>query len=252
MSILPAVTLESAEVFCPHKDDINCSGNTGVVGHNWNLFLGPIPTYISLASCSLSCFGAISIILTYILFKDLRSGSRSVITFLSIADLLTAVGYLVGGINYLFHYQNSNHEACQTFQTICITQSYVTTWSQLSSYIWNCTLAIYLFLTISFAKNQLANRLIPFCQVIAWGFPIAISFPLLLFGYLGYSPYSASNWCFVKDLNYQREKWLTREVVLPILLARVVPELLTYFLVILLYAIIKYFIFRMVSNTFTS
>lgn len=229
--------VNNAEIICPNYDNITCS--TG----EWNLFLGPIPTYISLVSSSLSCIGASAIIITYILYRDLRTGSRSIITYLSIADFFTSLGYIVGGSNYL---TSSSDADCDRFDTVCAIQSYVTTWSQLSSYVWNCALAVYLFLTIASGKNRLANRLIPFFHIIAWGFPIAVALPLLGFDYLGFSPYSASNWCFIKDLNYQNNQWLSKDVIIPIMVARIIPEFFTYVIIIILYAIIKYFVFKMV------
>ena len=234
----PALTLQPIELLCPQQDNITCSE-----GH-WNLFLGSAPTYVSLVSSSISSIGAMAIILTYIMFKDLRTGSRTIITYLSIADLFTSLGYIVGGSNYLVSMRET--EQCYRFDTICSIQSYITTWSQLSSYVWNCALAAYLFITIVLGKNRLANRLTPSIHVIAWGLPILVALPLLCFGHLGYSPYSASNWCFIKDSSYRHGEWLTQDVILPIMIARICPEFLTYVFIIALYAVIKYYIFKVV------
>ena len=229
------------EVLCPQEDNIDCGSNKS------NLFLGPTPTYISLISSTLSCIGAGTIIITYILFKDLRTGSRSIITFLSIADFFTAFGYIVGGANYLRYYKKQD-TTCKQFDVICTIQSFITTWSQLSSYTWTCGLALYLLLTIVFGKNRLANQLIPLFHIIAWGLPIFVAFPMLVMGRLGYSPYAASNWCFIKDEEYQKHKGLTDKVTIPIIIARTIPESLTYLVVIILYASIKCFIFKMVKK----
>lgn len=243
---IPEIKLTGGDIFCPSHYNISCSDNTD--SNHWNLYLGPIPTYISLVSCSLSCLGAISIILSYVFFSELRSGSRAIITFLSIADLITSIGYMTGDINYLVHSKVSETASCNTFETICSLQSYVTTWSQLSSYTWNSALAIYLFLSISFAKNRVANNMIPYCHVIAWGLPILVAFPLLLCGYLGFSLYSASNWCFVKDphVSYDKRSLISENVMIPAIIARVVPEFLTYVIIIILYSVIKIFVYRMV------
>ena len=228
------------EVLCPQEDNIECGSE------KYNLFLGPIPTYISLISSTLACIGAGTIIITYILFKDLRTGSRSIITFLSIADFFTAFGYIVGGANYLAYYRKQD-QTCEQFDVICSIQSFVTTWSQLSSYTWTCGLALYLLLTIVFGKNRLANRLIPLFHILAWGLPIFVALPMLVIGRLGYSPYAASNWCFIKDEEYQKHRGLTDKVIIPIMIARTIPECLTYLVVIILYANIKCFIFKMVK-----
>jgi G protein-coupled receptor 157 len=221
------------EPLCPPKDNISCT-----LTSQSNLFLGPVPTYVSLVSSSLSCIGAIAIIATYILFKDLRIGSRSIITNLSIADLFMSLSCIVGGVNYLVNYRRDDSNMCVIFDTICSIQSYITTWSQLSSYVWNCALAVYLFLTIAFAKNRLANRLIPIFHIIAWGLPIFVALPLLCLNYLGYSPYT-SNWCFIRDYNYEHNKWLNTNTMLAFLGGRIIPEFISYLLIIILYSIIK-------------
>ena len=245
----PEIDLTSTEILCPSEYNINCTGSNE--DSHYNLYLGPIPTYVSLISCAFACLGSISIILSYVFFKELRSGSRAIITFLSIADLVTSMGYMAGGINYLTHLSSTNRSGdCKTFDTICSIQSYITTWSQLSSYTWNSALAIYLFLSISFAKNRAANKMIPYCHIIAWGLPILIAFPLLLFNHLGFSLYSASNWCFVRDpmASYAKKSWLNENVMVPIFIARVIPEFLTYVLIIILYSVIKIFVYKMVRE----
>lgn len=245
----PEIDLTDTEVLCPSQYNIECTGSNE--DSRYNLYLGPIPTYVSLFSCTLSCLGSLSIIFSYVFFKELRSGSRAIITFLSIADLVTSMGYMAGDINYLTHLSSANGSGdCDMFDTICSIQSYITTWSQLSSYSWNSALAIYLFLSISFAKNRAASKMIPYCHVISWGLPILIAFPLLLFNSLGFSLYSASNWCFVKDpmVSYAKKSWLNENVMMPLLIARVVPEFLTYTLIIILYSIIKTFVFKMVRE----
>ncbi len=219
---------------CPNVDNISCY-NT----EERNLFLGPIPTYLSLVSSSSSCFGAASIIVTYLLFKELRTTTRSIITFLTIADLATASGYIIGGVNYLIHY---NGEQCSRFQTVCSIQSYVTIWSQLSSYMWNCFLALFLYIMIVYGKHKMSNCLITIFHVIAWTVPITIALPLLVTGHLGYSPYGAANWCFVKDESYKLRKTLFDKEIIIGLVAGKIPEIFTFAFLIVFYTLTRCFI----------
>ena len=234
--------MEGQTVVCPKVDNIDCPND-----NESNLFLGPIPTYISLTSSSLSCIGASIIVLTYILFKELRTNTRSIITYLAIADFFTGFGYIIGGSNYLVHSQESPGTSCIIFDNICAIQSYITTWSQLTSYIWNSILAYYLFMTISFGKYNLVNRLIPFYHIIAWGIPITVALPLMCTGYLGYSPYAASNWCFIKDAMYQTGVGSQTEVIIAILFAGKLPEIICYIFLITFYTLTKCFIWKIVS-----
>ena len=219
-------------------DQINCSEGL------YTLLLGPSPTYVSIVSSTLSCFGAASIIFTYLLFKELRTTTRSVITFLAIADLITALGYVVGGINYLLYSYKKNYHSkeCDTFQTVCAIQSYITTWSQLSSFLWNCFLAFFLYLMIVYGKHKLANRLINLFHFVAWLVPIAIALPLLVQGYLGFSPYAASNWCFIRDKQYHNRERIQKTELSITLLAGKIPEISSYVFMIFFYTLTRCFI----------
>ena len=231
-----------AAAVCPNVDNITCYKSD-----ERNLFLGPIPTYLSIASSSLSCFGAASIIITYLLFKELRTTTRSIITFLAIADLGTASGYVVGGINYLVYYTKHGEDDCSRFQIVCAIQSYVTTWSQLSSYMWNCFLALFLYIMIVYSKHKLSNCLITVFHVIAWMLPLTVALPLLVTDHLGYSPYGASNWCFIKDDSYYRLKeTLPYKELAIVLVAGYIPELFTFAFLIVFYTLTRCYIVRII------
>lgn len=51
---------------------------------------------VTLASCIASIFGSILIMLSYIIFKDLRTPSRKMLVYLSCCDLVTAGGNAFG------------------------------------------------------------------------------------------------------------------------------------------------------------
>ena len=171
-------------------------------------------------------------------WKDIRTGSRSVITFLAIADFFTAFGYIMGSINYLVAFDKKD---CGTFKDVCAIQSYITTWSSLSSFYWTVTLGFYLYLTLVHTRIFLANRLMPVFHVFNWGFPILICLPLLCKEQLGYSPFAASTWCYIHESQDSGAKLGL------ILVAGKLWEILAYVLVILLYAVIKWHIRRQVK-----
>ena len=127
------------------------------------------------------------------------------------------------------------------FTEVCAIQSYITTWSSLSSFFWTVTLGFYLYLTLVHTKIILANRLMPAFHVLNWAFPIVICLPLLCMHQLGYSPFAASTWCFIRENSKKTKIGL-------ILVAGKLWEILAYVLVILLYAIIKIHIRRQVSS----
>ena len=217
-----------------------------------SLGVGQGPAIVSIVSSTLSCIGSLLIVYTYLRWKDVRSGSRSVIMFLAIADFFTAFGYVLGSSNYLVHFELNSDEpgtrhGCPAFITICEIQSYLTTWSSLSSFVWTSALAFYFYLILVKGRPFLAARLIPWFHMVAWGFPIAICLPLLLTGHLGFAPYAASTWCFIYD-KQNPTGHLNNEEIGIILVAGKLWEILTYVVVIILYTAIKCHVWKEVRT----
>ena len=186
------------ESVCPHR--FNCSDRAGE-----SFDIGLTPTYLSFTSSSLSCLGSVLILLAYALLRDLRTGAQKIITLLAIADFFTAFGYILGGVNYLRHFDLIDPSKCRHFHTFCAIQSFITTWSTMCSYLWTSILAFHFFLVLVFNKSSLAGRLLPLYNLVAWAGPLLIVLPLLVTGNLGYAPYVASNWCYIKDEKYESQ-----------------------------------------------
>ena len=247
-----AKKFDDYQIVCPRP--FNCTellfegGYETTIQERW-------PSIVAIISCTLSIFGSLVIVYVYARWKDLRTGSRSIVTFLAIADLFTALGYVFGSTNYVHHYGDAeNTHECMRFNTACQIQSFVTTTSSMCSFAWTSILAIYLYMVIVRAKISLANRLMPLFHVIAWAAPLLITLPLLITGKLGYSPYAASNWCFIKDsLPNDNTRYLcghlNYEVMLLVLVGGKAWEIMTYVLVIVLYTAMKWHIHE-VSFTF--
>ena len=254
----PKCSAEAAEdyfgkedILCPRH--VNCTellqldGYKPTVQEQW-------PSIAAIISCTFSVLGSLLILYTYVRWRDLRTGSRSIVTYLAIADLVTALGYVAGSVNYVVHYRDTeNVVQCPTFATICQIQSFVTSTSSLCSFAWTLFLAVYLYLVVVKAKIVLANKLIPLFHVVAWGVPLLITLPLLITGKLGYSPYAASNWCFIKDyLPPNDHKYLcghfNYEQMLLALVGGKAWEISTYVLIIVLYTTMKCRIHKEVGN----
>lgn len=233
---------DSSPELCPSV--INCSTHPGLVSFD----LGKIPSYLSISSSSLSCLGSLLILVAYFSLKDIRTGSQKVITMLAIADFFTAFGYIVGSVNFLTHFNQTSAEGCKVFTELCEVQSFITTWSTMASYCWTCTLAFYFFLVLVFNKATLASNLMPLYNIISWIGPLLIVFPLLLTHNLGYAPYVASNWCYIKDMDYNRQHLIQKpKIIILLLLGGKFWEVASYFIVIILYLSIKIFLSK-VSN----
>jgi len=130
---------------CPRY--LQCNDNKSSIA------LGGGPAIVSITSSTLSCLGSLLIVYTYLRWRDVKSVSRRVITFLAIADFFTAFGYVLGSSNYLVYFALNYNEpgteyGCPAFVNICEIQSYLTTWSSISSFVWTSALAFYFYLIL--------------------------------------------------------------------------------------------------------
>ena len=219
------------DVYCPEVHQCH----DGLVSFD----IGRAPSYLSLISSSLSCFGSILIVLAYFVLRDMRTGAQTIITLLAVADFFTAFGYIIGSSNFIATFDSKDSTRCVIFTYICEIQSFVTTWSTMSSYCWTCILAFYFFLVLVYQKGKLAARLLPFYNIFAWLAPLCIVGPMLVFGKLGYAPYVASNWCFIRDYSGYP---LTEKpfVILYILVGGKLWEVISYIVVLALYIGIRW------------
>ena len=201
--------LQEMELF-EELDTRNGSGTTVSTPHGCPMSLsctppdvsienGPIPSYVAIVSSGFSYLGSVLIVVTFFALKNMRSGAQKIITFLSLADFVSAAGYIVGSSNFLTHFNKTDHKECQVFQDICVTQATFTSWFMLTSFLWTVILAFYFYLIIVYQCVAVAARLMPLYHIVAWGLPTFIVVPLVATGHLGHAPYAASNWCFVKD-----------------------------------------------------
>ena len=233
--------------YCAHEDNVVPS-------------FGMVPVYFSLCSCIASMIGSILMIIPYILWKDIRSGLRTIVTYLAIADFFTAFGYTIASFNYIRYEKEKMDDfpkACQTFSTICQIQAYISSWASLSSFWWTAILACYLYSIITKGNANALNKCFPFFHVLVWGSPILVMLPLLCTGSLGYSLFSAGGWCYVSSnkklrglqfTNYNINYDLSVTMIIKILAGGKALELITYMIVIVLYGVISYKIQQKVST----
>lgn len=151
--------------------------------------------YLTIVSSCLSMLGCLLIILTFIIWKELRTTARAIVVFLSIADFFTAAGYCMAASVYIHFSGNSP-------RTLCRVQSFITSAFPTSSFLWTMHLAIYLFVAIVLDKPLLAKKLVILFHITGWGIPLAIDIPALATHHLGASHSQTSvDWCFV-TFNY--------------------------------------------------
>ena len=229
---------------CPQTFD--CTEKAGYVSFD----IGRAPSYVAIASSGLSCLGSLLVIATFLLLKDMRTGAQKIITFLAIADFISAAGYIFGSINFLVHFDQNNTESCHVFDVLCSIQASITSWSSLSSFCWTLILAFYFYMVIVYNRKPFASRLLPLYHIIAWIGPLFVIAPLTGFSKLGYARYAASNWCFVRDPNNTSNianLQNNTETIALIFVAGKQWEILTYIGVILIYALITIHLWRVIT-----
>ena len=219
----------SSAAGCPHSFPCN--------GSDVSFDIGRAPSYVALVSSTLSCCGSLLVLLVYAVFEDLRATTaQKVITLLAVADLVTALGYVMGSVNFLVHF--NGHDGCDTFQLACEVQSAITSWSSLCSFAWTLILAVHFFLLIVCGSARISARLLPLYQALAWGVPLLIIVPIAALRKLGFAHFAASNWCFVRGDDDQSELRHSGLTILIVLMAGKLWEVSTYVLVPLLYVVI--------------
>ena len=235
------------DIYCPHTYD--CRNITTENDTYVSFDIGRAPSYVAIVSSTLSCLGSFLIFATFLLLKDMRTGAQKIITFLAIADFISAAGYIFGSINFLVYFDPNNDRSCDVFQALCRAQASITSWSSLCSFCWTLILAFYFYMVIVYNRKALASRLLPLYHIIAWIGPLFVIAPLTALKILGYAHYAASNWCFVADppntsvVNLQNDT----ETTVFIFVAGKLWEILTYIGVILIYALITVHLWRVLT-----
>ena len=163
---------------------------------------------ITISSSFLSIFGSMLIILTFVMWRDVRrSLARQILLFLAIADLLGAAAYFFGGI--LQYFIKSEKQ----LDLLCRVGSFWTTYFPVVSFFWTTYLAIYFAVALVLKRpNWTSKLMIPF-HLTAWLIPLAICIGFVAIGWLGPNqsdgPCStglnqslsqdAAGWCFVSS-----------------------------------------------------
>lgn len=160
----------------------------------------------TIIACLLSIIGSILIILSYVLWKDVRkSTARAIVFCLAICDLMSASGYLFAPIMFY-----ANYDASQTAEknrtaiplAACKFQSFWTTFFVLASFFWTSYLAVYFVITLVLQKTHWSKKLMIFFILTSWTIPFVICVVALSLNWLGPARYSTvGSWCWVSDKN---------------------------------------------------
>ncbi len=145
---------------------------------------------VVIAVCVLSILGASLIILTYVLYKDLRTTARQLLVNLSVANIVIAVSHIAGTFIVQKFVEKKDDRVVFVVDTdpVCSAQAAFTMFGALSSLLWTMTLAVYMFVMIVLSRPRLAKKLMYIFYPVCWGGPLVLTVCFAAIGYLGFIP----------------------------------------------------------------
>ena len=111
---------------------------------------------ITLTSATLSLLGGLTLLVTYLRISEFQTSVHRLLVFLTIADILTAFGYILGTTYYLLLDPKKKNLS----DPVCVAQSFITTFSSLASFAWTSIIAVHLYLLIRKQTNFQRSRII--------------------------------------------------------------------------------------------
>ena len=152
------------------------------------------------SACSIS--GALLIILSYIIFKDIRTKARFILLHLSIGDFGVGCSNFIGAVVHFGQYiddcRDVNHSLplpCSSYIGLCQTQAFFAMFFTNASILWTLVLALYVYILVVDTGRRLSELLVRSAYVICWGLPFVVSVWFVLTDRLGNTEHGGGGWC---------------------------------------------------------
>ena len=233
-------------------EEMDSSPFTHAAGYNYDPYADwgrHIGSKIVVGSmCVLSMLGSVTIVATFVAWKEIRTTSRKILVFLSASDFLIASSNLFGILI------ESQHRSKVLANSICKVQSFFTNSVSVSSFMWTLTLAIYLYLAIVKNNQSLGRNLLPIFHIINWFLGPVINGIALSQKMLGRAAGPVGGgWCWINH-NVSKDTSThyvisSREIMWIVIDAKAI-ELIVYPTAFVLYACIKYKLHAEVRSLF--
>lgn len=146
-------------------------------------------TVILTITSILSILGASIIILTFVIFKDIRTPARHIIVCIALSDFISS-------LSNCFGLQINEKDSDDS----CIIQSFIGSTFIMSSFLWTMFLAVYLYIVIVYQKQDLGRKIIfPWFHIVSWFGPLVINIVAVSMKVLGNSrSLVTGGWCWIK------------------------------------------------------
>ena len=148
-------------------------------------------------TCVLSMIGALLIVLSYFLIRDIRTKAREILVHLSLMDFMAACANFIGVVANLADSVKADPQDVVA-NNLCIAQASFAMYGTESSVLWTICLAVYVFLRILLENSKVARRSVYGFYVVCYGVPLIMTLWFSLTDKLGVDLYSGSGWCSLK------------------------------------------------------
>ena len=156
---------------------------------------------------SFSMAGALLIIFSYLLFKDIRTKARQVLFHLSIADFGVGCTNLIGAVVYYFHFihecEYGKHLLlpCTAYKGLCKTQAFFAAFFTIASILWTLVLALYVYILVVDTGRKLSDWIVRVGYFVCWGMALFVSLWFVLTHKLGTTNLGSGGWCSLRVEN---------------------------------------------------
>jgi len=158
--------------------------------------------------CTLSIIGSLSIIISYYILP-IKGNGRELLAWLSLADLLAAINYIVPVVLNIEPSDYSNY---------CKSQALIGIFFPVASFLWTDCIAWYLYKVViqhietdGYSAYQNHRNIFPMFHLISWGIPAVL---VILIGAMNKAgqythtdddhpsaPINTGGWCWIKSQN---------------------------------------------------
>ena len=172
--------------------DLSCQIDTANSTYSLRLLILEVVTGVI---CMLSIIGCLLIIISFCVYKQLRTRARLVVVFLAFSVLCYTTANLVGiGVTHLqksmSRANNSQLSTLVTNSTVldtaCKVQAGIAVFFYIAAIFWTYCIAFYILMSVLQSK-VMSNITFYFFLVVSWLVPTVIIVYLVLYDYLGYS-----------------------------------------------------------------
>ncbi|VDI64674.1 Hypothetical predicted protein [Mytilus galloprovincialis] len=133
---------------------------------------------LTIIACTLSFLGSAFIFSAYCVVDSLRpeNETRRLLLYLTVSDLVVAIGNFIGTIRFIIIYDNkpfyANSGEELASDSVCVVQSFISATGSMWSFCWNTAIAIHLCVALVYCKNGTWSWKVKiFCHSVCWLLP---------------------------------------------------------------------------------